>query len=116
MIVVEYSDKRPLVILHDSKNGSRNEDVTERDGEFDTSFRKRSCKTAFQNRKYDSSDLSLVNDRIDIAKHDFKQYHWKIVTDKGNDTGIHLIIKKQNWEGKLHFNNKSTRKKYDGNL
>jgi len=98
MIVVEYSDKRPLVILRDSKNGnSRNEDVTERDGESDTSFREQSCKTAFQNRKYDSSDvLSLANDRIDIAKHDFEQYHWKITTDKGNDTGIHLIIKKQN--------------------
>lgn len=97
MIVVEYSDKRPLVILRDSKNdNSRNEDVTERDGEFDTSFRDRSCKTAFQNRKYDSSDvLSLANDRIGIVKHDFERYHWKITTDKDNNTGIRLIVKKK---------------------
>ncbi|XP_071643171.1 tubulin polyglutamylase TTLL13-like isoform X2 [Temnothorax longispinosus] len=90
MIVVEYGDKRPLVILRDSKNGnSRNEDVT--DGESDTSFEERPCKTASQNRKYigpdDSSGvLSLANDRIGVAKHDFERYHWKITTNKGSNT------------------------------
>lgn len=99
MIVVEYSDKHSSVILRDSKNGnSRNEVVTDGENESDTSFEERSCKSASQNRKYvgpdDSSDvLSLANDRIGVAKHDFERYHWKITTDKSSNTGIYSIIK-----------------------
>lgn len=99
MIVIEYSNKRPLVILRDSKNGnSRNEDVTAGESDDDTSVEGRSCKTArSQNRDDvdpdDSSDvLSFANDRIGVAKHDFELYHWKITTDKGNNTGIRSIV------------------------
>lgn len=96
MIVVECSDKHPLVILRDSKNGnSRNENVTDGEsvGGFDISLEERSCKTVSQNQKYVGPDdtsnaLSLANDRIGVAKHDFERYHWKITTDKGNNTGI----------------------------
>ncbi|XP_011872483.1 PREDICTED: tubulin polyglutamylase TTLL13-like isoform X2 [Vollenhovia emeryi] len=90
MIVDEYSDKCPLVTLRDSKNGnSRNEGVI--DGESVGKSEKRSCKTAFQDRKYvgpgDSSDaLSPANDRIGVTKHDFERYHWKITTGKSSNT------------------------------
>lgn len=95
MIVVEHSDKHPLVILRDSKNGNfRNGTVTngKSDSEPDTSVEKRSCEASFRNRKYirsnDPPDLSLANDRIGVAKHDFERGHWKINTDKDNNTGI----------------------------
>lgn len=59
-------------------------------GESD-SIEEQVCKIAFQNRKYvgpdDSSDvLSLANDRIGVAKYDFEQYRWKIVTNRGTNT------------------------------
>ncbi|XP_039303631.1 tubulin polyglutamylase TTLL13 isoform X2 [Solenopsis invicta] len=95
MIVVEYSDKHPLVTSRDSKNGnSRDGNVTDGEsvGGSDTSLEERSCKTAFENRKHanpdDSSDvLPLANDRIAVAKHDSEQHHWKITTDKDINTG-----------------------------
>lgn len=97
MIVIGYSNKRPLVILRDSKNGnSRNEGVTDDESVDNTNVEERSCKTAFQNRDDvdpdDSSDiLSVANDRIGVAKHDFELYHWKITTDKDNNTGISIV-------------------------
>ncbi|KYM97504.1 Tubulin polyglutamylase TTLL13 [Cyphomyrmex costatus] len=89
MIVAEYSDKYP-VILRDSKNdNSRNESVTNSQS-ISEPDKKQSCKSLFQNQKYigsnNSSDLSLANDRIGVAKHDFERHHWQITADKGNNT------------------------------
>ncbi|XP_012055095.1 PREDICTED: tubulin polyglutamylase TTLL13-like [Atta cephalotes] len=87
-MIIEYSDYP--VILHDSKNSnSRNESVT--NSQSIKSAKKRPCKS-FQNctQKYinlnNSSDLSLANNRISVAKHDFEWHHWKITTNKGNNT------------------------------
>jgi len=95
-MIVEYSDKRPLVILGDFKNDNSRNESGESVGESDTQF----CKTSFQNKKYigpnDFSDLSLANNRIGVAKHDFERYHWKITTDQGNDTGIRYFSYKFN--------------------
>jgi len=92
MIVVEYSDKRPLVILGNFKNDNSRNESGESVGESDTRF----CKSSFQNKKYidpnNFSDLSFANDRIGVAKHDFERYHWKITTDQGNNTGIRSVI------------------------
>jgi len=105
MIVVEYSDKRPLVILGDFKNDNFRNESGESVGESDTSIEKRFCKSSFQNKKYigsnDFSDLSLANDRIGVAKHDFERYHWKITTDQGNNTGIRSVVNLTNWEDKI---------------
>jgi len=100
MIVVDYSDRRSLVILHNSKNNnSRNENTTDGETirESDISFEQQSSKSSYQNRKSivfdDSSNiLSLANARIGIVKHDSELYHWKITTDKGNNTGIYFIL------------------------
>ncbi|XP_011631674.1 tubulin polyglutamylase TTLL13-like [Pogonomyrmex barbatus] len=94
MNVVEYSGKRPLVILHDSKDdNSRKEDVTDDQcvGESDINFKKRFCEHAFQNRKYivipnDSSNVvPLTNERTDVAKHAFERHYWKITPDNNTD-------------------------------
>ncbi|CAL1685591.1 unnamed protein product [Lasius platythorax] len=92
-MIVEFSDKHSLMISHDSKDtNSRNGGVTD-SVKFDSGCREeQSCKSIFKNRKYIASDnspniLSLANDRIGVAKHDFKLYHWQITTDKGNNTG-----------------------------
>lgn len=96
MIVVDYNDKRS-VVLHDSKdNNSRNESATDSENVrvSEISFKQRSSKSAFRNRKSTVSDnssniLLLANDRIGVAaKHDSELHHWKVTTDKGNNTGI----------------------------
>jgi len=100
MIVVDYSDRRSLVILHNSKNNnSRNENTTDGENvrESDISFEQRSSESAFRNRKSivsnDSSNiLLLANDRIGVAKHDSELYHWKVTTDKGNNTGTYFYF------------------------
>ncbi|KYN16940.1 Tubulin polyglutamylase TTLL13 [Trachymyrmex cornetzi] len=85
MIVVEYSDKHPMIL----PGNSRNESVTNGQS-INESDKKRPCKSSFQNQKYiganNFSDLSLANDRIGVAKHDFERHHWKITTDKSNNT------------------------------
>ncbi|KAG5320523.1 TTL13 polyglutamylase, partial [Acromyrmex heyeri] len=89
MIIIEYSDNHPLILkIRDFKNNSRNESVTN-DQSINESDKKGPCKSSFQNhiQKYislnNSSDLSLANDRIGVAKYDF-EYLWKITTDKSN--------------------------------
>lgn len=116
-MIVEFSDKHSLMISHDSKDtNSRNGGVTD-SVKFDSGCREeQSCKSIFKNRKYIAPDnspniLSLANDRIGVAKHDFKLYHWQITTDKGNNTGIHVIsnfIKsRKKRDLKLCFNKKN---------
>lgn len=97
MIVVEYSNRRSLVILNDSKdNNFRNESATDSENVHkpDIGFEQQSSKSAFQNRKSIVSDdssniLSLANDRIGVAKHDSELYYWKVTTDKGSNTGVY---------------------------
>lgn len=114
-MIIEFSDKYSLMISRDSKDdNSRNAGVT--DGvESNSGFEGRSFKSVFKDRKYlvpDNSPnvLSLANDRIGVTKHDSELYHWKITTDKDNNTGIHSILnltksyKKRNL--KLCFNKK----------
>lgn len=78
-MIVEFSDN--------SKNAGVTDSINCREGRF--------CKSAFQNRKYIASNnspnvLSFANDKIGVAKHDSELYHWKITTNKGNNTGIYL--------------------------
>lgn len=93
-MIIEFRDKYSLMISDDFKdNNSRNGGVT--DGvKSDYGFERRSCKSIFKSRKYIASDnssnvLSFTNDRIGVTKHDSELYHWKITTDKDNNTGIH---------------------------
>ncbi|XP_072754877.1 tubulin polyglutamylase TTLL13-like isoform X2 [Anoplolepis gracilipes] len=89
-MIVEFSDKYSLISRDFKDDNSRNGGVT--DGvESDSGFEGRSCKSIFKNQKYiatdnSSNDLSLANDRIGVAKHDSELYHWKVITDKDNNT------------------------------
>lgn len=76
-MIVEFSDN--------SKNAGVTDSINCREGRF--------CKSAFQNRKYIASNnspnvLSFANDKIGVAKHDSELYHWKITTNKGNNTAV----------------------------
>lgn len=110
------------MILRDFKNGNcRNEDVTDVSvGESD-SIEEQVCKIAFQNRKYvgpdDSSDvLSLANDRIGVAKYDFEQYRWKIVTNRGTNTGIRSIVNPTKLTGQITFQKLKFTREEDRNV
>ncbi|KAG5321224.1 TTL13 polyglutamylase, partial [Pseudoatta argentina] len=75
-------------IQRQSSADIKNESVTN-DQSINESDKKGPCKSSFQNhiQKYislnNSSELSLANDRIGVAKYDF-EYLWKITTDKSN--------------------------------
>lgn len=95
-MIIEFRNKYSLMISGDSKdNNSRNGGVTD-GAESDSGFERRSYKSIFKSRKYIASEnssnvLSFANDRIGVTKHDSELYHWKITTDKDNNTGIHSI-------------------------
>lgn len=116
-MIIEFRDKYSLMISGDSKDdNSRNGGVTD-GAESDSGFERRSCKSRFKSRKYIAPDnssnvLSFANGRIGVTKHDSELYHWKITTDKDNNTGIHstpnfIRLYKRNL--KLCFNKKSKR-------
>ncbi|XP_070168361.1 tubulin polyglutamylase TTLL13-like [Polyergus mexicanus] len=90
-MIIEFSDKYSLMISRDSKDDNfRNAGVTN-GVESNSGFEGKSCKSVFRDRKYIIPDnspnvLSLANDRIGVTKHDSELYHWKITTDKDNNT------------------------------
>ncbi|XP_019885586.2 tubulin polyglutamylase ttll6 [Camponotus floridanus] len=108
-MIIEFRNKYSLMISDDSKdNNSRNGGVTD-GAEPDSGFERRSYKSIFKSRKYIASDnssnvLSFANDRIGVTKHDSELYHWKITTDKDNNTGL------------LHRKNNSERERFTENM
>lgn len=98
MIVVECSDKHSLVILHESKDdNSRTEGATDGESadESDTSVEELSRENQNRRQVVDDSSrvLSLVGNRIGVAKHDSEPCRWKVVTvDRGDNTGIYSTL------------------------